>query len=396
MNLPRLKVIQLHNLHASVGGADAVLHHEAELLRSGGHEVEQLTLAAAQRSGSGLQAASKAVWNVEVCRDLDRMIDRFQPDVVHVHTPFPLMSPAVFRAARRRGIPTVATLHSYRYSCIAATCHRAGDVCEKCIGRRFKWPGITHRCYHDSLKSSLVMTSSLMLHRSIGTIPDDIDRFICLTSFARDLMLRDGFPDHKLVVKPNSVSDQGATVTLDGPVDPYIFFAGRLVDVKGVRTLLDAWKRAATENLRLVIAGAGQLETIVEQAAATDDRIEFLGWLDERAVAAKMRHAVATIVPSEWYEAGVPLVIIRSLSVGTPVIISDLDNLGGQLVQEGAATPFRTGDAAHLADVLEHADARVQELLSARPNARRAYEDHYSPPQNLRRLEAIYRGVMVG
>ena len=54
---------------------------------------------------SALRAGAKAVWNVEAAREVAGASSRFRPDVVHVHTPFPLMSPSVFRAAQRRACP---------------------------------------------------------------------------------------------------------------------------------------------------------------------------------------------------------------------------------------------------------------------------------------------------
>ena len=70
-----------------------------------GHEVEQLTLAG--RRGARvcpLRAGAKAIWNARDRRERrDGGSQTFRPDVVHVHTPFPLMSPAVFRAAHTAG-----------------------------------------------------------------------------------------------------------------------------------------------------------------------------------------------------------------------------------------------------------------------------------------------------
>src|SRR4051794_12040624 len=146
-----VRVLQLHNHHAAKGGAMEVLAHERELLTAAGHEVDQYTVSAAEELGlSPLRAGAKAVWNKEAAADVSRRIRDFGPDVVHVHTPFPLMSPSVLRAARAAGVPAVTTLHSYRYSCVAGTCVRDGHICEDCVGKRLKLPGVVHKCYHDN------------------------------------------------------------------------------------------------------------------------------------------------------------------------------------------------------------------------------------------------------
>jgi glycosyltransferase involved in cell wall biosynthesis len=387
-----LRVLQLHNHHASLGGAMEVLSHERDLLVAAGHHVEQFTLPPAGELGlSALRAGAKAVWNREAARETTRRVAGLRPDVVHVHTPFPLMSPAVFRAAKRAGVPTVVTLHSFRFACVAATCHRDGHICEDCVGRRVKWPAVAHRCYHDSALGSGALAVSLLTHRAMGTFHHDIDRYLALTGFARELMIRDGYPADKIVVKPNSVPDTSGVGTPDLAA-PYFFFAGRLIDVKGVRTLLDAWQRVTAERVRLVIAGDGELRDLVRAAAAADRRVEWRGWLDESSVTRLMSGAVATVVPSEWYE-GLPLVILRSLSVGTPVLASDLENISKELLEDGAGWAFRTGHPDDLARVMDAVASGPDTVSGLRQRARASFDARYSPAVDTARLETLYRSL---
>lgn len=385
-----MKVLQLHNHHASLGGAMEVLAHEAELLAGGGHEVEQYTLPAAHELGlSSVRAGAKSVWNVEAARETRQRIRRFRPDVVHVHTPFPLMSPSVFRAAAAEGVPAVTTLHSYRWACAVGTCVRDDKICEDCVGKRLKLPGIRHGCYHDSRAATAALTLGLVVHRAVGTTHRDVTRYLALTDFMRRLMVRDGYPEDRVVVKPNSVPDPGPT-TGRAPGDE-VFCAARLIEIKGIRTLLEGW-RQADPRLRLVIAGDGPLRGLVEEAAAADPRIEYVGWLDEAAVVERMRRALAVVVPSEWYE-GQPLVILRSLAVGTPLLVSDLDNLGEDVRRHGTGWTFRTRDAASLAEQLRALSADPAGAEALRVRARETYDEHFSPPVDLARLEAVYSEV---
>jgi glycosyltransferase involved in cell wall biosynthesis len=389
-----LRVLQMHNHHASLGGAMEVLSHDRELLVAAGHEVEQLTLPAADELGlSPLRAGAKAVWNREAARETTARVRSFRPDVVHVHTPFPLLSPAVFRAAKRAGVPTVVTLHSFRFSCVTATCYRDGHTCEDCVGRRVKWPAVQHRCYHDSALGSGALALSLLTHRVAGTFDNDIDRYLALTSFARDLMIRDGYPAAKILVKPNSVADSAPLGRPDLST-PYVFFAGRLIDIKGVRTLLEAWRGVTTPGLRLVIAGDGELRDVVESAAASDQRIEWRGWVDEDTVTRLMSGAVVTVVPSEWYEAGPPLTLIRSLSVGTPVLASDLENISKELLEDGAGWSFPTGRPIDLTETINCVTSHPDTAGRTRQRARASFEERYSPTADIRRLEGVYRSLL--
>jgi len=372
-----------------------VLAHERTLLETAGHLVEEYTLPATEDLGlSGMRAAVKAVWNRDACARVDDLIMRTAPDVVHVHTPFPLMSPAVFRTAHLREIPTVTTLHSYRWSCIVGTCFRDGAVCEECVGSRVKLPGVIHRCYHDSVAASAALTFSLALHNAVGTRDRCVDRWLVLTAFAKKLLIRDGVAPDKIEVKPNSVPDCGVG---PGPTggERTVLFAGRLLDIKGVGTLLESWGRISRAGVRLVIAGDGAMRPRVESLAATDGSVKYAGWVSEADVTRMMGRAELVVVPSEWYEGGLPLTVLRSLSVGTPVLISDLESFADAVTADGVGYTFRAGDVESLATALDNIIRNPQGTKSKRPLARRSYERHYSPGANLHRLERIYAEVIM-
>ncbi len=367
-----------------------VLAHEATILRDAGHEVEQYTVAPAEQLGlSGIRLAAKAVWNHSVYNDVRKLVSAYHPNVAHVHTPFPVMSPAVFRAASGAGIPTVATLHSFRYSCIAATCLRDDRICEDCVGSRTKWPGVAHRCYHDSVGGSAALTIGLGVHRAIGTFARQVSQYVALTEFSRQLLIRDGFPASRITVKPNSVPDPGVAWQPDTQ-RPFVAFAGRLIGVKGIATLLDAWCRLDCPGWRLRIAGDGVLRDLVEERARRDPSIEYLGWLTEDDLDALYGTAQLVVLPSQWYEGGLPLVVMRSLSMGTPVLVSDIENFAGEVLRDRAGWTFPTGDPAGLARVLGELLADLGWMDAARERARAAYLHRYTPAVNLRKLESLY------
>jgi glycosyltransferase involved in cell wall biosynthesis len=172
----------------------------------------------------------------------------------------------------------------------------------------------------------------------------------------------------------------------------YVAFVGRLVDIKGVTTLLDAWARVDRQGLQLRIAGDGPLRELVEERSRSDSTLSYLGWLEEKKVFDLMARAEAVLVPSEWYE-GLPLVILRSLAVGTPLIVSDLKNFSTEVLEDDAGEAFAVGDSAALAHVLTRLVDSPERWLQRRANARLSYEQRYSPPANLHRLEEVYAAV---
>jgi glycosyltransferase involved in cell wall biosynthesis len=383
-----VRVLQLHNRQTGVGGADAVIEREADLLRADGHEVDQLFVSNEQLSElSPIRAGLKAVWNAEACRALDRALAEFTPQIVHVHTPFPLMSPAVFRIAHRRGAPTVTTVHAFRYSCVAGTCHRDGLVCEACIGSTTRLPAVRHRCYKQSAMASAALASGLVLHRTLRTFSRRVARYVTLTDFMREMLVRDGFPPDRVVVKPNFVADPGPTDP-SAPRTRFVY-VGRLTPYKGVGTLLAAWA-LMPDPPPLTIIGDGEMRSQVEAAAGASGAITFRGWIDPGEVLEALRDARYLVLPSEWYEAGFPLVGIEAFACGTPVIASDVGNFSEAVDPGVDGWRFRSADPASLAAVVEAAAGETDDS-QRRVGARHRYERSYTPERNLEMLLRIYR-----
>jgi glycosyltransferase involved in cell wall biosynthesis len=388
-----MRILQAHSRHATQGGADHVMERERQLLVAAGHEVRQYVAdAAGDVQRPAWRQATDAVWNPASHRAVKTVIREWRPDVLHVHTPFPVLSPAAFWAARSEGVATVGTVHSYRYSCIAATLRRDGAICEDCIGSRTKLAGVRHACYHDSRAASAALTTSLALHHAAGTFSRAVGRFLPLTDFAKDLLVRDGIPAERIQVKPNCVDDPGEPVDPAGR-KPVVLFAGRLVAEKGIATMLAGWRLADRAGCRLLVAGDGPLRHLVEQAADEDPSVELLGWQSAADLAEIQATARATLVPSEWYEAGPPLVLLEALASGTPVISCDLANISSTVQAAGAGVTFRTGDAVSLADAVSRLLADPAAATAAGLAARELYLRDHTPAASLAALERAYRAA---
>jgi len=90
-----MKIVLAHNYYQLPGGEDQVFADEAWLLQQHGHEIVRFEKRNSDISKMGrFNLATSAIWNREVSREFGELIVSFQPDVVHFHNTFPLMSPA--------------------------------------------------------------------------------------------------------------------------------------------------------------------------------------------------------------------------------------------------------------------------------------------------------------
>src|SRR4051794_31247598 len=113
-----MKIVQLHNRYKSLGGEDTMLELERDMLLTGGHLVSQVKVSNEILEVDGISASITSglgtVWSQRAYRALDDTLRQERPDLLHVHNTFPQLSPSVYWAATRLGIPVVQTLHNYR------------------------------------------------------------------------------------------------------------------------------------------------------------------------------------------------------------------------------------------------------------------------------------------
>jgi glycosyltransferase involved in cell wall biosynthesis len=386
-----MKVVVAHNQYSSAqpSGENAVVAAEIdELTRAGVRVLPFLRSSDEIATFSKAQKAALAVSPVyarRAQRELRDLLRRERPDVVHLHNPYPLLSPWVIRTAQAEGVAVVHTLHNFRQTCVNGLFHRptATDptgACRACVGRAVALPAIRHACYRGSRPQSAVMATTLALHRR--TWPR-LDRVLALTPAMAEYARSLGVAPERIVVRPNAVPDPGPA---GGPGSGFLF-AGRLSAEKGLTLLLDAWDRHPEGSLGpLRIAGDGPLAALVRDRAAVRRDVTYLGRLDRAGVAAAMRAAAVVVVPSVWEEV-CPMVAIEALAHARPVLGTGLGGLPWLVGPAGwtvpptvealaAALPVAAGGAATLAD-----------------RARALYEERYTPAVTTRTLLDVYRDL---
>lgn len=383
-----LTVLVAHNRYRSAApsGENLVVEDNVRRLREAGCEVvafirdsddiARMTLP--QKIGVG----AGPVYSPSGVREFVAVVDRARPDVVHLHNPYPLLSPWIVRSAARRGIPVVQTVHNHRHTCIGGTHLRDGKDCYDCPRAGTPFPGVRHRCYRGSVTQSAAMAAGSVAHRRTWRL---VARYLALNSSLRAELVSTGIDEDRISLLPNSVPDPGAV----HPPGRDVLFVGRLDATKGVELLLDAWLRTAPGDARLVLAGDGPLRGAVERAAAASPGIEYRGLLDRNALDECYRQARFVVVPSVWAEP-FPLVVVEALSHGRPVLVT---RVGGLPEVVGADAGITSEvDAASLADGLTR--LLVDDAAQRSAAARARYEGRFAPGIVTQQLLDIYRDVI--
>jgi glycosyltransferase involved in cell wall biosynthesis len=387
-----VRILALHNRYIQLGGEDKSFDAQVNLLRAHGDHVDTLLQDNARVAGVGARTVARStVWSQQSYRRVRSALRAGRYDVLDVHNTFPLLSPAVYYAARAEGVPVVQTLHNYRLICPSATLFRNGRVCEDCVGKAVPWPGVVHACYRASRAGTAVVVAMLTAHRLLRTWSRMVTTYVAMTRFERAKLIQGGLPAAKIRVKPHFVHPDPGQGAHTGD---FAVFVGRLAPDKGLDTLL-----AAIESLGpafpLRIIGDGPLAGRVQQAAARLPHVRWLGQLSSDQVYANLGEARMLVFPSLWYET-FGLVAIEAYARGTPVIGSNIGAIAEIVEDDRTGLLFQAGDAAELARQLARAWAQPSKRARLGREARRTYEERYTAEAAYRALQAIYRDALDG
>ncbi|MGD0547979.1 MAG: glycosyltransferase family 4 protein [Terracidiphilus sp.] len=385
-----MRILIAHNRYQFSGGEDAVARDEAELLSSRGQGVELLELDndSIHDIRGKLIAAASIFYSASSRRLMKSAIHDFQPDIVHIHNWFPMLSPSIIIEADNFGIPIVQTLHNFRMICANALLFRDGRVCTDCVGKSFPVDGILHGCYRGSRAGSAIVTAAYGFHRLAHTW-NRIDQFIAVSRFEREMLIRGGLPGDKIAVKPNFA----ATDAWSGerPAEDFALYVGRLSPEKGIRTLFSAWNSGRIP-LRLRMIGDGPMIGEVISCASTNHLVESLGAQPREAVYREMAKAKFLVFPSECYET-FGRSVAEAFSLGTPALAADLGSVR-ELVEDGmTGYRFAPGNAdALIAGALRFAGGDEHERMRA--NCRNVFLSNYTAEINYKMLMDIYSSAI--
>lgn len=383
-----MKILLVHCHYRLPGGEDAVFAAERALLERHGHQVivYERSNEEAAHGLARLLLPLRAIWNRAVARDVSDLIAREKPDAIHIHNTLLLLSPAVVRAAKKAGVPVVQSLHNFRLFCPNGILLRDGTVCEDCPHHGLSC-ALRHRCYRGSLVQTAVVAAAYALHRRLGTWRGVT--MVALTEFDRRKLLefnreRPTFDADRLVVKPNPVHVAPVEVLPWAQRKPQMLFAGRLEELKGLRVVLEAWQQLGETAPDLLVAGEGPLGDWARAHAGP--KVHFLGQLSPEELHRHMAESRAVIAASLCYES-FALVPAEAHALGTPVLASDLGNVGASVRQGIDGLHFAPGNAKALAGAVQALTDMQFDCAAIAAAARRTYNEE----ENYRTLLRLYK-----
>ncbi len=408
-----MKILMVNSFHYMRGGGERCFFDLSDLLRSHGHEVVPFCMdhplnipsefsdyfvsnidfpSEMGKSGAGakLRVVERVLYSREARRKIEALIEKVKPDIVHIHGFIHEMSTSILPAMKAAGLPVVQTLHDYKIVCPNTSFVSHGHICEACKGGKY-YNMTRYRCKRGSLSASLLASVEMYFHEAFRLYEPNVDLFISPSRFLADKVVEHGVRK-PLTVIPNFIRPDSFQPVYEA--DNYFVFAGRLVRMKGVLTLLEAVRRVKTDA-ELVIAGTGELEPELHQFVKDNNltNVRFVGHLNTADLAKLVQRAIFTVIASEGYE-NYPMTVIESFACGTPVIGSRIGGIPEEINHGINGLLFEPGDAAGLAEQMQRLLDNRSEALEMGRAGRKQTQEINGPVAHYEQTIAAYQSIL--
>lgn len=344
-------------------------------------------------SVSGFQ---KVLWGLDTIysrrteREVTSLVQQFRPDIAYVHNVFPLISPSLFHALHRMHVPSVHMIHDFRLWCPNSRFYVNNQPCQRCPKQGNYWPAIENRCVQGNTAYSTVYAASLFLNQKLG-FRQKIGGYICLTEYAKNLLIDFQVPEEKIFVCPNHIDT--SVFSPQYGKGSYVLYLGGLYRDKGVMTVVKAFAKLPHIPVKFVGAGDAEQEMrdfIRERQLSNIEIVGFKGGEEKREY---LRNSLFTICATHCYET-FGLVVLEAYASGKPCVASAIGALPYIVEPQKTGLLFEPQNSDDLAEKVRWLYERPAEIDSMGRQARAIVESKYDTRLRYAALKAIFEQVI--
>lgn len=263
-----------------------------------------------------LSNTSRTIYSTNNRNKIGIILDKFQPDIVHLHNYNFQLTPSILPEIKKRNIKIIQTVHDSQMVC---PYHRLYNfqkekICTKCVSGSFS-NCIKDKCFDGSFFKSLIGATESYLYHNLKYYEKYIDLFIFPSNFLAGLIHK------KIKNKPFKIIPNftDKIANLKKNKGDYYLYYGRISIEKGIIELINIFKNL---DLQLVIIGKGDQEKELEKSIKKYSNIKFIGSKNGKDLFTYVANAKFVIQPSKGFE-NCPMTIIESFTYKTPVIAAN-------------------------------------------------------------------------
>ncbi|MFX1457770.1 MAG: glycosyltransferase family 4 protein [Promethearchaeota archaeon] len=275
-------------------------------------------------------------------------LKEIKPDIIHINH-LSHLTTQIVEIIKENEIPIIFTLHDFWMICIKGQLIRddfslcSGPSIENCIECNTKYFTSELQAKHEIQRW---LTSFIKINKKI-------DLFIAPSRFLRDIYIKNGIPEEKIVYMDYGFDKQIINGVKKHPNGKIHFgFLGRIIPAKGVAQLIDAFNKVDHTKSELNIYGKMPSSSIYLKNRCENAGIQFKGGYDYKDISEILSNIDVLVVPSIWYENS-PLVIHEAFLARIPVITSNLGGMAELVSHEKNGLLFEPGNVNDLKSKME-------------------------------------------
>lgn len=319
------KILLIHNKYQLIGGEDIAVENEAKFLKKN-FNVKELYFDNKINNLISQLFYFLLNQNFSSIKKIKKEIIDFDPDVIYIHNTWFKISPGVFKHLLKLNKPVLLKLHNYRFFCTRSYFSKShfakSNFCKSC-GSKKNDVGIFNKYYHESFLKSLLVIKYGKKYFEILKHPDL--KILALTNFQKNFLIDLGINKEKIFVHRNNLN----TKNRQGKYfesHPYIVYAGRISNEKGVEIILEAYLNSKiNKKFRLKIIGDGP-DFLRLNKKYDKYNIDFLGQVNNLETLKIISRSKA-VVTATLLQEGQPTLLCEASLLGIPSIFPQNESI---------------------------------------------------------------------
>ncbi|MGA3286518.1 MAG: glycosyltransferase family 4 protein [Bacteroidota bacterium] len=381
-----MKILICHNSYRGNSGEDNVIQTDIRFLKE--HNVDTVEYIRSNieineyNLFEKLDFVRSTIFSRRSQKDVRALVDKEKPDVALVQNVFPIISPSIYYTLHELHVPIIQLVYNYRLICPNAILYTNGAICECCVKGNYTH-ALIHRCYRESYTLSGLYALTLAVHRHIGDLRKMISAYATPDLFLKKKLVEGGFPEERIF--PIGTPFDSSAHTPSKKNNGWLLYFGRVVKEKGIFTLLKAMKELPESKLLVIGWGEAYAEAQAMILKEHIYNVHFRGPKYGSELAEIIQNALAVVLPTEWYDNS-PVAMLHALSLGKPVIASNIDGIPEVLHEHENGLLFEPGNAAELAQKIRMLTEDETLRLKLSENARNYAQRELTSAQRVKKL----------
>ena len=325
-----LKILLLND-YLEGGGAEGVFRTSIALLEKE-HEVDFLVGSEKIKKPKNLKSY---LCNSEFMQKLEEKLNKFHPDVIHIHNYYHFLSPGIFHTIKKfkkkHTVKVILTAHDYHLISPSSGLlyHEKNRVKTIDVNNNSLRSILFKRIDHRGFKYSFVKKMQWIWAIKISRIIRIIDMIIAPSYFLKEAFEKSNIQKEIQMIRNPFETDNTKSISKTPVVQEIkLLFIGRLSREKGLLEFLKALDTNKVANLSFDILGDGEQASEIKGFIKEKqlDYISMHGHKTQSEVQQFLTSSNVLLLPSVWYE-NAPLSLIEGATFKNIILASDLGGI---------------------------------------------------------------------